>query len=126
VLERKIKIWKMYTGRQGCIYFIGCLIRPGAIDFATQLEEQYFAPDTSANEDYNIIQINYSCLPHYIIEVPQGCHQLANELATLYNLKLVNGKPQSIGGEAFALSCSGDMCFTLETLDHARLPCPVP
>jgi len=113
----------MYTARQGCIYLIACLLRPGAIDFATQLEEDFFTPDTDANSDYNIIQINYCSLPHYILELPCAIYPEAEALAREYNLQLVPGKPHCIGGSEFSLSCSGDMCFTLETSwvgEHAR------
>ena len=108
--------------RQGCIYLIGCLYRPGALRFATSLESVYFPPDTDANDDYNIYQINYCNLPHYIIEVPCDCYEKAVKLATMYNLKLVNGKPNNPAADEFRLSCAGDQCFTLETLDMSLLP----
>ena len=109
-------------GRAGCIYIISCLLRPGAIYFATELEEQYFSPDTSANDDYTLFQLTYCGLPHYIIEIPSHSYGHAMDVAKRYNLIMVNGKPNSPSAGEFRLSCAGDQCFTLETLDQSILP----
>ena len=108
-------------GRQGCIYLISSVYRPGAIYFAMALENQYFIPDTAANDEFNILQINYCGLTHYIIEIPNTYYDIAQTLATEYNLKLVSGKPEAIGHESFRFSCAADTCFTLETLDQSLL-----
>lgn len=105
----------MYA-KSGCIYIIGCLLRPGTLSFATQLEYDYFPPDTDENDLYNIFRLQYCGAPYYIIEVPHHSHTVANALASKLGLKMVHGKPTSSDGPPFALLCGAESCFTLETV----------
>lgn len=108
--------------KAGQIYVIGCLLRPGTLTFATQLEYEYFSPDTEANDLYQIFQLHYCHMPYYIIEIPRGSYAVAEGLANTLNLKLVNGKPTSSDPsvQPFGLVCSATSCFTLETADHTN------
>jgi hypothetical protein len=103
--------------KAGQIYIIGCLLRPGTLTFATKLEYDYFAPDTEANDLYQIFRIQYCDMPYYILEIPSGSYGVAERLADSLNLKLVNGKPTSTDPStpSFGLVCSATSCFTLET-----------
>lgn len=106
--------------RSGCIYIIGCLLRPGTLTFATDLEHTYFSPDTDVNDLYNIFQLQYCGMPYYIIEIPHSSYQIAKTLADALGLKMVNGKPSSVGqaqpsDPPFGLVCSASHCWTLET-----------
>lgn len=105
-------------GKTGNIYLIGCLLRPGSLKFATELEHTYFCPDSDDNDLYNIYRLSYCKLPYYIIEIPVTSFKIAEKLATLCNLKLVNGKPYNSKSGPFRLTCSADSCFTLEAHDN--------
>jgi len=108
--------------KAGQLYIIGCTMRPGTVTFATELEQQYFPPDTDINELFNIFLLQYSDTPHYIIEIPKSSYRIAEALAEELNLRLVNGKPYNTQAGPFGLVCSADSCFTLEIADHSKLP----
>lgn len=109
--------------KSGCIYIIGCLLRPGALSFAVDLEHKYFEPDTDRNDLYQIFHVKYQNMPWYIIEIPADSFDITDKLATECKLRLVQGKPMSgsMGsgsGSEFSLLCSADHCFTLESTEH--------
>jgi hypothetical protein len=91
------------------------------LTFATQLEYDYFAPDTEANDLYQIFQLHYCHMPYYVLEIPRGSYNIAEGLAGTLNLRLVNGKPTSTDQKVppFGLVCSAASCFTLETVNHS-------
>jgi hypothetical protein len=110
--------------KRGHIYIIGCLMRPGALTFATELEYKYYTPNTDLNEAYNIFRIQYAETPFFIIEVPGAStdRTIIDTLSASLNLKLQNGKPYNVNSGEFSLACDSQSCFTLETLDHSKIP----
>jgi hypothetical protein len=114
--------------KSGCLYIIGCLLRPGALTFATDLEHTYFPPDTETNDLYNIFQLQYHGMPYYIIEIPQSqsIFKVIEELSKQCKLKLVNGKPSSTEGDSFGLLCSAEACYTLEASGSPESTDPMP
>ena len=108
--------------KSGCLYIIGCLLRPGALTYATDLEHTYFSPDTEQNCLYNIFQLQYCGMPYYIVEIPHSSYTISKELANKCKLKMVTGKPSStkIGDPPFGLICNNESCYTLESIhvDH--------
>jgi hypothetical protein len=105
----------MITAKKGSLYIIGNLHRLGVLKFAIYLEHRFYTGDLY--DLYNIFYIEYHGVPHYIIEIPsaQTDYEKAHELANECDLKLKSGKPYA-GGDDFKLACSGESCFTLESI----------
>jgi hypothetical protein len=110
---------ELICGKSGSMYIICHLYRPGALNFATELEYRHFPPDEKINELYNIFNVTYDGGMHYVIEIPAGLqsYDIASEIAQEFNLKMVPGKPFN-GRAEFPVQCSADKCFVLETADH--------
>jgi hypothetical protein len=108
--------------KNGYLYIIGCLMRPGVLTFATDLEYHHYPPDTDLNDAYNIYRITYAEAPFYIIEIPSKDYKIAEQVAAIMNLKLQNGKPYNALAGEFRLACDSHSCFSLETLDHTAMP----
>jgi hypothetical protein len=97
------------------------MCRPGTLSFATELEHEFFPPDTDENELYSIFQLKYCGMPHFIIEIPRHSFKIAETLSKKCGLNMVNGKPTSTKSTdpPFGLICNSVACFTLET-DHQQ------
>jgi hypothetical protein len=113
---------EVIEAKNGCMYIICHIYRPGGITFANELEHQFYPPDEPVNEVFQIFNVTYNGGPHFAIEIPAGkqAYEQAASLATQINLKLVPGKPYN-GVDEFPIKCSADKCFVLETVDHASL-----
>ena len=112
------------NGRNGCIYIVCPLVRPGALMFATKLEHEHYPVGSVLNDAYHIFHINYCDTPYYIIEIPGSDLGTASRLAQECNLKPLNGKPFS-PGHNFNLLCDAMSCFTLESYNASAGPEPV-
>jgi hypothetical protein len=110
---------QVIEAKQGCMYFICHLFRPGGLTFATELEHRFYPPDEAINEVFQIFNVTYGAGPHYAIEIPASkqAYQQAETLAEEMNLKLVPGKPFN-GQDEFPIRCAADKCFVLETAVH--------
>ena len=109
------------VSKKGNIYIIGCLLRPGTLKFATELEHTYFPPDTDRNDFYNIFRISYCNMPYYIIEIPSHSLEIVKKLANSLDLNVINGKPYNNEQGSFRLACNAESCFTLETKSYENM-----
>ena len=109
------------VSKKGNIYIIGCLLRPGTLKFATELEHTYFPPDTDSNDFYNIFRISYCNMPYYIIEIPSHCLEIVKTLANSLDLNVISGKPYNSEQGSFRLACNAESCFTLETKSYENM-----
>ena len=100
------------TAKKGSVYLISSLHRLGSLKFAVYLEYKYYMEV----DDYQIFYIEYHGIPHYIIEVPARDMDKVSAVSQECGLKCVNGKPYG-GADDFRLQCSGDACFTLESIE---------
>jgi hypothetical protein len=107
--------------KQGHLYVIGMLHRPGIASFMYYLEHQYFPPaEVTLNDLYQLYHTDYQTVTYLIAEIPaKGAvtSSQLHQLAANYGLRLVNGKPFD-GQSEFPIECTADACFTLETADH--------
>ena len=112
------------VAKAGCVYIIGDCHRPGTTTFASELEHQYYLPDTELNEFYDLHVVKYAKdMMFFVIEITTGKYMTKSKLDTLANrnnLKLVYGKPYD-GVNEFPIKCLPEHCFTLETRKHQEL-----
>jgi hypothetical protein len=99
--------------KKACLYIISHMYRPKAIQFAVELENLYYPPDTDSNDSYQIFNVTYEGGMHYVIEIPMQDYHKAEKLANNHGLKMVAGKPFN-GIKEFPVNCSADACFVLE------------
>ncbi len=113
---------EVLPAKNGCMYIICHLTRPGGLSFAMDLEHRYYNPSEAINETFQIFNVTYDGGTHFVIEIPAGreSYNQATEVAAEFNLKLVPGKPFN-GLEEFPVRCTADKCFVLETVDHDKL-----
>lgn len=110
------------SAKNGCMYIICHLTRPGGVSFAMELEHRYYYPGEAINEIFQIFNVTYDGGTHFVIEIPAGlqAYNQVTEVAAEFNLKIVPGKPFN-GHEEFPVRCTADKCFVLETVDHEIL-----
>jgi len=112
---------EIITAKQGYIYIVGYIYRPGCLTFTTELEHTCFPPNTELNELFNIYMVTYTEMMFNVVEIPktnetlEHCYSIANSSG----LRLVPGKPWN-GKKEFPVNCKPDACFTLETAKHSK------
>jgi hypothetical protein len=112
---------EILQAKKGCLYIICHLYRPGAITFVTELEHEYYTPETPMADLFSLFNITYEGGLHFVIEIPSSkkSYDQVESLAKLHNLKLVNGKPYN-GAQEFPVNCLPDACFVLENIEQVE------
>uniref|UniRef100_A0A6C0J4H9 Uncharacterized protein n=1 Tax=viral metagenome TaxID=1070528 RepID=A0A6C0J4H9_9ZZZZ len=112
---------EIIEAKQGCVYIIGYVYRPGCVSFSVELEHVHYPPDTDLNTLYQIFSVKYNDMMHYVIEIKKNNTSIEQcyKLSCKHNLKLVSGKPWN-GTDEFPVKCMPEACFTLETIKHDK------
>lgn len=119
-----MEVCQELVGKQGAIYIIGQIHRPGTMSFMVELEHTHYDPaNEELNEAFHVFTLMYNNAMFFVIELdPYERPDTAtlHALALRYRLELVNGKPYN-GKYEFPARCAPDTCFTLETRNHDEL-----